>query len=81
MITERLGVVAGIFAARLTDAVRGGPQVGTRAAQVLVEVVGHLIEDFFQLGGGGTQKNNVAGRAVHVGDTAAAEIPEITELS
>ena len=78
MIAKGVGVVAGIFAAGGTDTVGRRPHVGTGATQILVEIVRHLIENFFQLRGGGTEKNDVAGGTVHVGDTAAPEIPKIT---
>jgi hypothetical protein len=42
--------------------------------------MGHFIENFFQLGSGGSQKNDVTGGSVHVGNTAAAKIPQVTEL-
>ena len=71
MVAQCMGVVAGKFAAGTTDAVGRGAQVGAGATQILTEIMGHFIEDFFQLGGGGSQENDVTG----------AKIPEVAELS
>ena len=81
MIAQRLSIVAGVFTAGLTDAVRRGAQVGTRSAQVLVELVGHFVEYFFQLRSGGPQEDDITGGAVHVGDAAAAKVPQIAETA
>jgi hypothetical protein len=72
---QRLGVVAGILAAGFSDAVGGGAQVGARATQVLVQLVGQLVENLLELRSGSAQENDVPGGAVHVGDAAAAKIP------
>ena len=45
IIAQGLGVVTGIFAAGLSDAVRWGPQVRARAAQILVEGMGQFIKN------------------------------------
>jgi hypothetical protein len=42
--------------------------------------VGQFIENFFQLRGGGAQEDDVTGGAVHVGDAAAAEFPQVADL-
>ena len=42
--------------------------------------MGQLIENLLDLGSGGAQENDVSGGSVHVGDTAAAEIPQITQV-
>jgi hypothetical protein len=42
--------------------------------------VGHFIENFFQLGGGGAEEDDVAGGAVHVGDAGAAEFPQVADF-
>ena len=81
VIAQGLGVVAGILTAGLADTVGGGSQVGAGTAQVLVQVVGQFIKDLFQLGGGGPQEDDVAGRTVHVGDAAAAKIPQVADAS
>ena len=81
MVAKSLGIITGIFTTGLTDTVRRCSQVGTGATQILVDIVGHFIKDFFQLGSCGTEKNDITGGTMHVGDTAAAEIPQITELS
>ena len=47
-VAKILGIIAGIFATCLTDAVGRSPQVGTGAAQILIKLVGQLIENFFQ---------------------------------
>ncbi len=81
VVAQRLGVIAGIFAACLADTVGRRAQVGAGAAQVLIELVGQLVENFFQLRCCGSQKNNVARGAVHVGDAAAAHVPQVAQLT
>jgi hypothetical protein len=42
--------------------------------------VGQFVENFFQLGGGGSDKDDVTGGAVHVGDAGAAEFPQVADF-
>ena len=43
--------------------------------------MGQLEEDFLQLRGRGPQENDVAGGPVHVGDAAAAAVPQVAEIA
>ena len=42
--------------------------------------MGHLKENLFQLGGGGSDKDDVTGGAVHIGDAGTAELPQVADF-
>ncbi len=81
LVAEVLGVVAGPLAARGPDAVRGGTQIGARAAEVLVVLMGELEEDLLELIRAGAEEDDVAGGAVHIGQAAAAQVPQVAEVA
>ncbi len=77
IVADGLGIITGIFTAGLTDTVRRGSQVGAGTAQILIQIVGQFIKNFFQLRRGRAQKNDITGGTVHVGDAAAPRIPQV----
>ena len=81
LVAHVLGVVAGIFAAGLTEAGFGGTQVGAGTTEVDVQLVGQVVEDFFQLRGLGAQEHDVTGGTVHVGHTGTAQIPDVAQVT
>jgi len=76
-VAHVLGVVAGEFATGLAQAVGRGAQVGTRAAEVRVQIVGQVVENFLELRGGRAEKHDVARGTVHVGQARTAQIPDV----
>ena len=80
-VAEILRIVAGEFATRLAKAVSRGTQVAARAAEVGVELVGNVVENFFQLGRGGPEQDDVTRGAVHVGQTGTAQIPDVHDAT
>ena len=81
LVAHVLGVVAGIFAAGLTEAGFGGTQVGAGTTEVDVQLVGQVVEDLFQLRGLGAQEHDVTGGTVHVGHTGTAQIPDVAQVT
>ena len=81
LIASVLRVVAGVFAAGLAEAGSRGTQVGAGAAEVGFHFMRDLPENFFQLGGLGAQKHDVAGGAVQVGQAGAAQIPDVAQMA
>jgi len=81
LVAHVLRVVAGIFTARLAKAGFRRTQVGAGTTQVDVHLVGQFVEDFFQLGGLGAEQHDVAGGAVHVGQTGTTQIPNIAQVA
>ena len=81
LIAGVLRVVAGKFAAGLAEAGGRRTEVGTGAAEVVVHLVGQLVEHFFELGGGGAEEHDITGGAVHVGQAGTTEIPDVAELT
>ncbi len=80
-VAQGLGVVAGIFAAGWPMQSAGVRRLEPEPPRSWFILVGQFIENFFQLGRGGSQEDDVAGGTVHVGDAAAAEIPQITKVA
>ena len=81
LIAGELGVVAGVFAAGHAHAGSGGTQVGTGTAEVHFHLVGQFVEDFFKLRSLGADEHHVAGGTVHVGQTGAAQIPDVADAA
>ena len=81
LVAGELGVVAGVFAAGHAEAGSGSTQVGAGTAKVDVHVVGQFVEDFFELRSLGADEDHVAGGAVQVGQTGAAEIPDVADAA
>ena len=58
-----------------------GTQVGAGTTEVDVQLVGQVVEDFFQLRGLGAQEHDVTGGTVHVGHTGTAQIPDVAQVT
>ena len=81
LVAGVLRVVAGVFAAALAKAGGRRTEVGTGTAEVDVELVGEIVEDFFKLRGLGADEHDVAGGTVHVGQAGAAEFPDVAQAA
>ena len=80
LIADFHGVVAGPFAAGLTQAAGGGAHGGTGAADVPT-LGGQFLKAGFQFFGAGAQEDEVAGGAVHVQNAAAVLVPDVAQLA
>ena len=81
LVANVLRVVAGVFAAALAHTGGGGTQVGTGTAEVDVQFMGEIVEDFFELRGLRADEHDVAGGAVHVGQTGTAQFPDVAQAT
>ena len=73
------GVVTGPLTPGHAAAAARRPDVGAGTADVEIDLL-QLVEDRLELIGGGAQKNDVTGGAVHVGDAGAVLLPDVTDL-
>ena len=78
VVAQLHGVVARPLAARHAHAAGGCAQVGTGPAQIEAGVR-QILEGGLELVGGGAQQNDVAGRAVHVGQAGPVLFPDVAD--
>jgi len=63
---------------RISDALAAAPDVTAFPAAIVLEAgARQVLESGFQLVGGGAQQNQIAGRAMHVGETGPALFPNV----
>jgi hypothetical protein len=76
-----LSVIACELATGFAQTALGSSQVGSGAAEILIHLMGQIIEQGLEMIRGGPQKHDVAGGAVQVGKAASVSFPQTHQLA